>query len=178
MMRTLQERWRARRRQRGSVALELLVVMPVLALQLGASYWTWHLYENKVAAMKAARGPVFAAALSGCDRRVEGSFEAEGDAALGFTEEEASAVLAEVEGADLGVIGRRLPAAPGAALLDRTVDARGARSGRTVVSDGLVAAPTVNLSGRATMTCNETVRDGDAMGMKRLSTRVFDPRLP
>lgn len=153
--------------------------MPVLIFQLGVSFWAWHLYEARIDTMKAVRGPVFSQSAFGCGNPGSTSFEApNGDPGNVFERSGSDAPLDSAEGVDLAVVGRKLPQAPGADLLDRAIDTRAGRLVRPFISNGFVSAPTVNVGARASMMCNEAVRDGDAKAMKALSAGSFDPRSP
>jgi hypothetical protein len=152
---------RARARQRGSATVEMLIMLPVLILFMAVSFWAMQLYETRIEAMKSVRGPVFSQAIGGC----------------GEPEPLETEPVGEVEGVDLAVVGRKMPGAPGADVIDREIASKNSRVVRTVVANGLVGI-TTSTSGRATMTCNESVRDGDPKAMKKLSTSSFDPRSP
>jgi hypothetical protein len=172
-------KWRKKKNQRGSMTLETLVLAPVLIFQLGVSFWAYQLYESKIDTMKRVRGPVFSSAAFGCGNAGSTSFEAPtGEPNAMFAPNESDAPLEGAEGVDLGVVGRKLPQAPGADILDRAIDSKAARLARPFVSNGFVGAPTVKLGAHASMMCNEAVRDGDPKAMKAVSANGFDPRSP
>jgi len=169
---------RRRRGQAGSATIELLIMLPVLILLMAVSFWAMQLYETKIEAMKAVRGPVFTQATHGCGAPGTTSFDTPPEPDLSSLEvQDEREGVGTVDGADLGVVGRKMPGAPGGDVVDRAVGSKGARVVRTVAANGLVGITTAT-SGHASMTCNESVRDGDPKAMKALSTGSFDPRSP
>jgi len=158
---------------------EALVVLPVVIFMVAVSAWAWQLYEAKIDAMNAVRGPVFSEAAFGCGNPGSVSFEAENGPGQALLEAAGSDLpLAGADGVDLAAVGRKLPRAPGADVIDRVIDSRGARLVRPFVSNGFVGADVARLGAHTSMMCNEAVRDGDAKAMKALSASSFDPRSP
>jgi hypothetical protein len=169
----MKKTWKRRGHLRGALTLETLVLMPVLIFQLAVSYWAWQMYDAKIDTMKAARGPVFSEAVFGCAARLPPV-----QASQPLQPGPVDAPLDGAEGVDLGVIGRKLPQAPGADVLERVIESRTAHLVRPFISNGYVGLPTARLGAQASMMCNESVRDGDPKAMKALSASSFDPRFP
>jgi hypothetical protein len=163
----------------GSATVELLMMMPLLILLMAVSFWATQLYETKITAMKAVRGPVFTQASFGCGSPGATSFsppDPEDDGA-GLERRDDSELVGAVADSDLSVVSRKLPGAPGADVIDRSIGNRGARTVRPVAVNGLVAVET-KVGGQTSMTCNESVRDGDSKSLKRIAGDSFDPRTP
>ena len=153
-------------------------MLPTLILLMAVSFWAMQLYESKIVAMKQVRRAVFTQAAGGCGSAGTTSFDAPPEEdTTGLELHGDSEAVGQVDGADLGVVGRKMPSAPGGDVVDRAVGSKGARVVRPVVANGLVGIST-STTGHASMTCNESVRDGDEKAMKQLSTNSFDPRSP
>ncbi len=172
----MRSRGRRRRSQGGWATVETLALMPVLILSMAASLYAWSIYDGRIDAMKRVRGPVFTAAINGCGTGGTTSFEPRDDDSLPL--EPSSVPIDKVEGADLEVVARKLPSAPGNETLTRPFGGRTGAFIRTVTANGLVGGFTAKLQAKTTMTCNEHVEDGQAQAMKNLSTNSFDPRNP
>ncbi len=152
-------------------------MMPVLILLMAVSFWSFQLYDAKLTAMKAVRGAVFSRATHGCGNPGAISDPPSSDAEEEVPSSEVgSEALGAVQGSDLTVVARKLPNAPGGDIVDRAMGSQGGRIVRPFVANGMVGGMTTNLSGSASMTCNESVRDGDAKGIKKISGSSFDPR--
>jgi hypothetical protein len=170
-------RRRARARQ-GSATVELLVLMPLFILLMAVSFWAMQLYETKITSMKAVRGPVFTQATLGCGNPGSTSFEppASEDTSSFERQDDSEAAPSTPDG-NLDVVSRKLANAPGAEVIDRAVGSRGARIVRPVAVNGIVGVST-HVSGQTSMTCNESVHDGDAKAIKQVAGSSFDPRSP
>lgn len=153
-------------------------MMPLLVLLMAVSFWATQLYEAKITAMKTVRGAVFTQATFGCGAPGATSFNAPTTADTSSLENaDGAEPVGTVDGASLEVVARKLPNAPGGDVLDRAVGFRAARVVRPVVVNGLVGV-TTRVSGSSTMTCNESVRDGDPKAVKQVAGNAFDPRSP
>jgi hypothetical protein len=151
-------------------------MLPVVILLMAVSFWAFQLYDTKLTAMKDVRGPVFTQATHGCGNPGNTSYTPP----QGDSEPPKSVIGSEavgsVQGSDLSVVGRKLPGAPGGDLVNRGVGGQGGSVVHPFVANGMVGGMTTNLSGNASMTCNEAVKDGDSKGMKKVSGNSFDPR--
>ena len=153
-------------------------MLPTLILLMAATFWAFTLYDEKIEATKSVRGAVYAQASFGCQNPGSTSFETPPFTTPLPNLEESAEPLGSLEGSDLSIIARRLPTAPGGDVVDRALGRRGATVVRTVAANGLVGGFGTRLTGKTTMPCNESVRDGDAKTMKQLTTSSFDPRSP
>ena len=162
-----------RARQRGSLIIETLVVVPMLIALCGIGFWFYQVHTAQMKVYRSVREPVWATATFGCGQAGETSQPMPGpQPRTSVANSGPPAVLA-----DFSPVYRNVPGGPNNEVITRSLGEAKGSAQETVPGFKVVwfePRPT-NYNASATMQCNEAVHDGQPKPAKRIAAAVFSP---
>ena len=169
----LSARARKRTRQRGSLIVETLVVVPMLVSLMGVGWWFWDMHTAQMQVYRESAEPVFATATYSCGQAGETSHSFPGPQSPASV----SGGSVPLVPADFSKVYEAAPGAPNEEVITRSIS--DAKADANAQTDGF-GAIWFNPNGHsykasAKMLCNEAVHDGQLDTTKRIAAAVFDP---
>ncbi len=165
---------RRRARQRGSLIVETLVVVPLLVTLWGISYWFFEFRTAQMKVYRQARESTVATATFGCGRAGDTSHSYPGPQP-GVSI--AGGMVPTAPGADLSSVTKNVPGNPNNGVIARPIgEAKGQGSDSVAGFKAIWFKPsTTHYEASTTMMCNEAVEDGQLDTAKRSAAMVFSP---
>lgn len=165
-------RKRSRARQRGTLIVETLVVVPMLIALCGIGFWFYQVHTAQMKVYRSVREPVWATATYGCGQAGETSHSMPGPQG-GVSVANGAPPAA----GDFSQVYESVPGGPNNEVITRPIGRANGSAQETVSGFKVTwfAPKPTNYDATATMQCNEAVHDGKPDAAKRLAAVAFSP---
>jgi hypothetical protein len=168
-----QQRHRRRIRERGSLIVETLVVVPLLIALCGIGFWFYEVHTAQMKVYRTARESVWATATFGCGQAGETGRSMPGPQSGTSVGGGGPPQIP----ADFSQVYRSVPGGPNNEVITRSMSEGNGSAQERVAGFKVVwfEPRTTNYNASASMQCNEAVHDGQPDPAKRIAAAAFSP---